>query len=210
MRQLVYLSVFILFSLILAWFVRNYYGISVILLIPFALFVYLAVVSKGAFSRVWTTAATVALCLSLFEFALFIAERSAEPKGSKTGTYSASGNWTRAPWGGMRAKGVYTAAREDTEGRAIYSVSYTIGDDGFRVTPQDPDREGLAYFLGGSFTFGVGLEDNQTLPYYFAKFAGEPAVKNLGIQGYGMHQAVKILDLRPPEKIDLVIVHTIP
>ena len=77
--------------------------------------------------------------------------------------------------------------------RVVYDTDYTIGKDGFRVTPATPSKGGRINFFGDSFTFGEGLGDRETLPYYVAELMGRP-VKNYGFQGYGVQQSLGILD----------------
>ena len=74
----------------------------------------------------------------------------------------------------------------------IYDVWYTIGDDGFRVTPALPESGDKVVFYGDSFTFGEGLKDDETMPYEFARLTGRP-VKNYAFHGYGVQQALSIL-----------------
>ena len=82
--------------------------------------------------------------------------------------------------------------------KTIYDVTYTIDIHGNRLTPLSPNflktRTGKrALFIGGSFTFGEGLEDNETLPYYFQDNSGIQGI-NAGMGGHGTHQALKILE----------------
>ena len=105
--------------------------------------------------------------------------------------------------------GSYTSRKLATlTGEEIYNVTYTIGEDGFRFSP-DGDRSNI-YLMGGSFTFGEGLEDNETLSNYIQVSSGKP-VKNFGIHGYGMHQALYILEnLYPAPENGTVILQTAP
>lgn len=65
----------------------------------------------------------------------------------------------------------------------IYNVTYTVGDDNNRITsPCNGSIE--AYFFGGSYTFGQGLEDAETLPYIYSDLTGE-CTKNMAGSGYG-------------------------
>lgn len=83
-----------------------------------------------------------------------------------------------------------TAIKKSRDGSLIYSVSYTTDEFSRRVTPvkNEQVRNKFLVFFGCSFTFGEGLEDNQTLPY----FAGEQAPcympYNYGYSGYGPQQ----------------------
>jgi hypothetical protein len=70
-------------------------------------------------------------------------------------------------------------------------------------------------FLGDSFTFGEGVQDNETLPYYFAQLKNHSTtptlfVKNYGIHGWGMHQALAIIQSTLDTKADLQFALTAP
>jgi hypothetical protein len=78
----------------------------------------------------------------------------------------------------------------------IYSVSYTIGPDALRVTPEaSEDAEGSVLFFGGSFTFGEGVEDEDTMPYRVGVLTeGSYAIHNFALHGYGPHQMLSALE----------------
>ncbi len=77
-----------------------------------------------------------------------------------------------------------------------YETSYYFLDDrlpiktearlrsGRRYTPvQNNNREKFALFFGDSFVFGVGVNDDETLPYYFGRQAPEYRPYNYGVPG---------------------------
>ena len=80
-------------------------------------------------------------------------------------------------------------------GRVIYDVVYFFDPQGNRVSTPSPaaEEKPAALFLGGSFMFGEGLNDQDTLPSQFAQVSGLPAI-NAGMHGYGSHQAYRLLD----------------
>ena len=87
-----------------------------------------------------------------------------------------------------RGKGMYKSKKywkEDNQ--VIYDVTYTIDEHKRRSTPiQDISKtDKFAVFFGGSFTFGEGVEDNQTLPYYFGVFSQHYHPYNYGFHGHG-------------------------
>ena len=100
--------------------------------------------------------------------------------------------WHPRTFGWVGSKGDQRFAMVTPDGRMIYDVIYTIGDDGFRVTPVDPGSGDQIVFYGDSFTFGEGLKNNETLPYYFAQLTGRP-VKNYGFHAYGVQQPLSIM-----------------
>ncbi len=72
----------------------------------------------------------------------------------------------------------------------IYEVVYTIDDRQRRVTPvEDPqERDKFLLFFGGSFTFGEGVNDDETLPFHVAQLAPDYRPYNYGLSGYGPQQ----------------------
>jgi hypothetical protein len=94
-------------------------------------------------------------------------------------------------------RGVKGEARKLTDGHLDYDVIYTIDADGHRATSSSADpAAGNVLFIGCSFTFGQGLNDDETLPQQFSTLTGQHYhVVNLGVPTYGLHQPVRILEL---------------
>jgi hypothetical protein len=91
--------------------------------------------------------------------------------------------------------GRYTSKKLSEGGDTVYDVVYSIGEDRFRITPQTNHTAQIHInFFGCSFTFGEGLNDNETLPYFTHFLADHISVKNYGMHGYGVHQALRILE----------------
>jgi len=79
----------------------------------------------------------------------------------------------------------------------VYDVKYSIGANGLRRSPPDrgPDISACVLFFGGSFTFGLGLEDEETMPYQVGRLSnGRVRVYNFGVNGYGPHQMLSALE----------------
>jgi predicted small secreted protein len=71
----------------------------------------------------------------------------------------------------------------------IYNVKYTTNSYSKRYTPTiDGPVSKYALFFGGSFTFGEGVNDTETLPYFFQKSANNYKSYNFGYSGYGTQQ----------------------
>ncbi len=89
-------------------------------------------------------------------------------------------------------------ARKSVGSERIYDVTYSIDDHGLRITPgvkASTAARGAFLFFGCSFTFGEGLNDDETLPYDFARELGFAyPVVNLGFSGYGPHQMLKRIE----------------
>jgi len=78
------------------------------------------------------------------------------------------------------------------DGGAIYAVTYTIDASSRRVTPvsRAANRDTFLAFFGGSFTFGEGLEDDETIPFYAGELAPRCRPYNYGFHG---HSAAEML-----------------
>ncbi|MBV8392219.1 MAG: SGNH/GDSL hydrolase family protein [Alphaproteobacteria bacterium] len=77
-------------------------------------------------------------------------------------------------------------AKRVADGRTIYDVVYTVDGNGFRVVPKaDANPEACVLLFGDSFTFGEGLNDDQTFAADIVKMsAGKVQVYNLGQSGW--------------------------
>lgn len=77
--------------------------------------------------------------------------------------------------------GVYTRIYHFVDDTPSIHVTATL-KDGLRYTPMTQDnREQFALFFGDSFTFGEGVNDNETLPFYFGEFAHTYRPYNFGV-----------------------------
>lgn len=71
-----------------------------------------------------------------------------------------------------------------------------INKYGYRETQGAKKTDSAYIFLGCSFMFGFGLNDDETVPYHFSEANGfESAVANLAVSGYGPHQNLRDLEL---------------
>jgi hypothetical protein len=95
------------------------------------------------------------------------------------------------------APGYRAHARGSVEGEVVYDTHYNIDGHGLRVAPPiaaDAGEECILFF-GGSFTFGEGLPDDETLPYKTGlETGGRYRVYNFGFHGYGPHQMLAALE----------------
>lgn len=74
-------------------------------------------------------------------------------------------------------------------------TTLTIGPDGYRVTGDAPKGQtARVVLIGGSYTFGHGLSDDQTLAWRLQHDIPEAAVANLGAVGYGTYQSLLTLE----------------
>jgi hypothetical protein len=77
-------------------------------------------------------------------------------------------------------------------GRQIYNVTYSTDERSRRLTPvQSAERPGkFILFFGCSFTFGEGVQDDETLPFFVGQHAPGYKPYNYGVNGYGPQQMV--------------------
>jgi hypothetical protein len=90
------------------------------------------------------------------------------------------------------------ARHRRTHGAEVdFDVVYSIDSTGLRVSPPY-DRlncKGSVLFFGGSFTFGSGVDDDETMPYFTGtKTNGHYRIYNFAYRGYGAHQMLSALD----------------
>jgi len=79
--------------------------------------------------------------------------------------------------------GVYETAYHFKDGMPPIITRATL-KGGIRYTPvSENTRHKFAVFFGDSFTFGVGVNDDETLPYYFGQEAPEYHPYNYGVPG---------------------------
>jgi hypothetical protein len=78
----------------------------------------------------------------------------------------------------------------------VFHATYTILPDGRRATPDAPAGADTYLFLGESYMFGQGLEDDQTLAAQFAK-ANDFQVRTLNFSapGYAPNQLVRAFEI---------------
>src|ERR1700683_2141885 len=105
---------------------------------------------------------------------------------------------------------------EALAGRRIDKVTYRFGGSGLREIPTSV--QGGPYrvvFFGCSFMFGHGVEDDQTLPYYFVREArGTFEGFNFAGDGWGPHQMLREIETGFVRRVagtpDLAIYEAIP
>lgn len=78
---------------------------------------------------------------------------------------------------------VETSLRDNT---VIYDVVHTVDEKRRRVVPDDGGPYSrYAVFVGDSYTYGVGVRDEETLPAAFARLQPDAHTYNYGFQGSG-------------------------
>ncbi len=87
---------------------------------------------------------------------------------------------------------------KSVNGTPIYTVTYTTDEQGRRVVPANVDEEQasrpFAAFFGCSFTFGEGVENEETLPNQFIQMNPRYHGYNFGCPGYGPQHMLMALE----------------
>ena len=89
-----------------------------------------------------------------------------------------------------------------------HEVTYTIDHDGARRIPRPWAPHGKILFVGGSFTFGHAVDDEQTIPYLLAtQYWPEWHVVNKAVNAWSTtHSLLKIKDeLQTADPPDVII-----
>jgi hypothetical protein len=141
----------------------------------------------------------VMLILVGAEVGLYIANHT---KSAKTRAATSMGSYPRDFYhndellGYAATPNKRTAWAKKVYGNVAYDVVYTIDASSRRVTPSSAgeDAKDAAMFFGGSFTFGEGVNDDETMPHYFGERAGDMAIYNCASGGYGPQQMLAQLE----------------
>src|SRR5262249_3196162 len=138
----------------------------------------------------------VGLCLSLLDpFAMLTrAQQMQRFEGSWSYKYHYAGD---PDLGFGLPVDVVGESRKGIGDHVVYDVVYSTDANGNRVTARssDPAADNVL-FMGDSFTFGMGLNDDQAVPQLFSQFTSKRYnVINFGVPTYGLHQVVRSLEL---------------
>jgi len=136
-------------------------------------------------TRVRVAAAIVigVLCLVVGEVGARIVHVTPQSRNAQ----AASNSWTQSdPMLGWRARGggVY---------RANNGTETTILPDGSRTVGPGPSAGPSVLLVGCSFTFGVGLRDDETLGWKLQQRFPDVRFRNFGASGYGTYQSLLLL-----------------
>lgn len=165
-------------------FATLFFGLTLLCLVPIRL---------GRRVAVATVAASIFATLLVLEVVLAMLLAEEPPATRPTGDRFRK-NEVVTDLGDLPAAGTYQMQQVTRDGETLFDVTYTIGADGFRLTPEPPDADaGRLNLFGGSFAFGHGVEDDETLAFELGRALGAEA-RNFGINGGGPHQALAILE----------------
>ena len=156
---------------------------------------------------------SVFFCLAVIEITLYFVIRS-----QIIITETTPAKWRRdaSDVGSVPVPNLAIEFREVLDGRLITDVTYTIDANGLRKIPAPTqERARKVAFFGCSFMFGHGVEDDQTLPYYFVRDSrGSFEGFNFAGEGWGPHQMLREIENGFVRRVagapDLAIYEVIP
>jgi hypothetical protein len=163
-------------------------------------FIFISLLPITGLKNVLVLLSSITLSLTVAEFAIGIfnnhpAYTFHNPTHRSPDSDYPKGYWSKSDLGQQPLPGRHTSILLSAEGDVIYDVVYSIGEDGFRITKLTNHTAQIHInFFGCSFTFGEGLNDNETLPHFVHSIDNNASVKNYGMHGYGVHQALRILE----------------
>jgi hypothetical protein len=144
-----------------------------------------------------STARIVFANLSIFLFCIGLLEAGAAILSSKPDRWVYSQDYYNLDdvLGYAPHKNIKVSCQRYRGSRLLYNAAYTINKDGLRISPpvgQAGCRDAILFF-GCSFTYGEGLNDNETMPYIVGE-RSKTQVYNFGFHGYGPHQMLSAIE----------------
>lgn len=134
------------------------------------------------------------LCVAIGEIYGFLKMSSNQENVQKEypKTYWADNNITG--YGTLPNVSGKTISRSKRTGEIIYDVTYSTNENGWRKIPSSNANSKKCFlFFGDSFTYGEGLNDDETLPFFFGKEMKDYQIFNFSLHGYGPHQALALI-----------------
>jgi len=168
----------------------------------FGMFVTFAIIHNHNFLRpLFVNMSVAILTLSLFETYFFMITPNNDYKN--TGSYAVSYFKSDDLLGYAPQKNVKVTSTKYFQDECLYDVVYTIDKNGLRKTPDNQNNaDSCIVFFGGSFTFGEGLQDTETLPNRVSvKTNMKYNIYNFGFHGYGTHHMLAAIEFGLVEKI---------
>ena len=160
------------------------------------------VTQKYIYKAVWFNLAFIFLVFGVVEVFSWSSLRKEEKESRFDIKYTGGHNAYDDILGYAPKKSNTIVSKKYKGDQLLYDVTYTIGDDGLRITPKYElsDVNQCVIFFGGSFTFGEGVNDDETMPYFVGK-KSKYNTYNFAFYGYGPHQMLSALEHGIVDKI---------
>ncbi len=202
------IDLFIVLGTVVICLVTTFWLINNDFVLIYALCFIICAAAGWALSTSWIRDCFVFLSALLFslaiaELVLSFAESNELASKRKTSSYTKGYSQPFRKNGGDLGYQAYPARAvrswKTFGNETLYDVVYTINEDGYRQSPGftgDEKSGEPIVFYGGSFVFGEGVNDDETLPYFVAaQSRWSRPVLNLGFSGYGPHQMLRSIEL---------------
>jgi len=156
---------------------------------------------------------SVLFCLAMVETGLYYVSKS---QIIVTKTFPEAWRQNAMGLGSLPVPNTSTEFKEFIDGRLVADVTYRIDASGLRDIPAEVQGRPLKVaFFGCSFMFGHGVEEDQTLPYYFVRESkGSFEGYNFAGEGWGPHQMLREIETGLVRRVagtpDLAIYEAIP
>ncbi|MGI8569858.1 MAG: SGNH/GDSL hydrolase family protein [Methylocella sp.] len=187
-----YAVILILLSLIALMEARQpipFFRLATFILV-FLVFVDLASLLRGKWRDGLVVLASLAFGLCVFEGIATVLE----PKTLLNVTKGWSVPQPIIGWGPEHPGRFHDERRDPKTGAVIYIADYTIDANLLRQTISSETGPAIVFF-GDSFTFGLGVNDAETLPQAFSDLLDRKLrVLNIGFSGYGPQQFLRELE----------------
>ena len=139
----------------------------------------------------------IALFLCMFRISEIVFHHlniSRENKVRLEGTFKES-MVTFDPLLGPKAKpNVEASSTKIVDNQILYDVIYSTDEFGRRKTEKTSNAKHFIAFFGGSHIFGIGINDEETLPAQVAKLVSGSNIYNYGYPGYGPQHTLAMLE----------------
>lgn len=98
--------------------------------------------------------------------------------------------------GARMVPGSSRRAIKTVDGALLYDVQITADTNGLRISPPcESDSACGILFFGDSFTFGEGVNDNETMPWRVGEALGNSyCIYNFALHGYGPHHMLALVE----------------
>lgn len=172
-----------LINILIAWELKNFAFVCISLLA--CLFFLVTIVKKRVLIIPIIATFFAVTCFEIF--LNIISNNTGKAYFDPKSDYASGYNQRIKGFGYLPKPGIHSSRKFGLNGDVIYDVTYSIEKDGYRKNLSKKPFDG--FIFGGSFTFGEGLNDDETLTAYLFK-RHKFNFKNVGIHGYGMNQAL--------------------
>tara|TARA_B100000809_G_scaffold264379_1_gene320046 strand:- start:1541 stop:2656 length:1116 start_codon:yes stop_codon:yes gene_type:complete len=170
------------------------FGFQCFILILICISIYIGSKSeRKIYKQIFFNFSAIPIAVLLFE--LFSTITSSPKKMIFSGTYAdnpiVSGPKYFLGYGPKEDTSFQVSSTLKNNDSIVFSVNYSL-ENGKRLIPNNNDTSNFhVSFIGGSFLFGDGLNDNQTLPFFLNKVSEQKYnLTNYAFSGYGPHQAL--------------------